>query len=126
MIDMDFTLDEGVLAVRFHGTVTDREFMDLAAKIADFEPMSDALLYLDWLAIDRWAPCAPKANREDVWRKASQVIKRVAIVHDRRLNRQAAWLAAVLRLEGIEVRSWQPERAAAGAVWLRMPTATPS
>jgi len=122
MIDADSTREGSVVGFRFRGAVTNREFTTLAATIAGFEPMSDALIYFDWLGIDRWTFSAPTANDEAAWRMASKAIKRAVIVHDRRLNRQAAWLAAILRSEGVRVRSWRPQDAAAGATWLRMCT----
>jgi len=52
------------------------------------------------------------------------VITRGAIVHQPRLNRQAAWLAAFLREEGVQVRSWRPQSAADAAAWLWIIAAT--
>jgi len=52
------------------------------------------------------------------WRKAAKAITFVAIVHDHRLNRQAAWLGAVLRDRGVTVRSWHPQESPLAAAWL--------
>jgi hypothetical protein len=115
MIEVDTTLEEGVVAVRFRGAVTNREFTDLAETIANSGTMGGVLIYLDWLRIDRWTFSAPKANDVTAWRRAGKMIERAAIVHDHRMNRQAAWLAAVLRGQGVKVRSWRPQHAAAAA-----------
>jgi hypothetical protein len=48
------------------------------------------------------------------------MIARAALVHQPRLNRQAAWLAAFLRQEGVQVRSWRPQNADVAAAWLRI------
>ncbi|WP_445221507.1 STAS/SEC14 domain-containing protein [Bradyrhizobium sp. Pa8] len=120
MIDIDSTLEDGVVTVHFRGAVTNREFIDLAATIADSGSMGGTRMYLDWLEIDRWAFSVPTANDVIGWCRARKMIARVAIVHQPRLNRQAAWLAAFLREEGVEVRSWRPHSATAAAAWLRM------
>jgi hypothetical protein len=120
MIDVDTTLEGGVVTIRFRGAVTNREFIDLATTIANFGSTGRMLLYLDWVGIDRWAFSVPTAGDVDEWRRARHVIARAAIVHQPRLNRQAAWLAAFLRQEGVQVRSWRPQNAAAAAAWLRI------
>jgi hypothetical protein len=119
MIDVDSTLKDGVVTIRFRGAVTNREFIDLAATIADSKSTGRVLMHLDWVGIDRWAFSVPTANGVNAWRRARKVIVRAAIVHQPRLNRQAAWLAAFLREEGVQVRSWRPQNAAAAAAWLR-------
>jgi hypothetical protein len=123
MIDVDTTLKESVVTVHFRGAVTDREFVDLAATIANLGSTGRVLMYLDWIGIDHWAFSVPTANGVTAWRRARKLIMRAAIVHQPRLNRQAAWLAALLREEGVNVRSWRPQNAAAAATWLRMSNA---
>jgi hypothetical protein len=120
MISVDSTLEGGVVTIRFRGAVTNREFIDLATTIANFGSTGRILVYLDWVGIDRWAFSVPTAGDVNEWRRARNVIARAAIVHQPRLNRQAAWLAAFLRKEGVQVRSWRPQSADAAAAWLRM------
>jgi hypothetical protein len=121
MIEVDSTLEEDVVIVRFSRIVTTREFTDLAATIADFGSKDRTLVYLDWVEIDRWEFTVPRPNGVTAWGRARKTVKRAVIVHPPRLNRQAAWLAAVLRGGGVEVRSWRPRDAAAAAIWLRHP-----
>jgi stage II sporulation SpoAA-like protein len=118
MIDVDATPRDGVVTIRLRGAVTNAEFIELAAAIVDSAATGRILLYLDWVAIDRWAFSVPTANGASAWRRARRVIARGAIVHQARLNRQAAWLAAFLREEGVPVRSWRPQNAAVAAAWL--------
>jgi FMN-dependent NADH-azoreductase len=120
MIEITSAPGEGVVTVRFCGAVTNREFIDLAAPIANFGATGKILTYLDWVEIDRWAFSVPTAGGVAEWRRARNVITRAAIVHQPRLNRPAAWLAALLREEGVQVRSWRPQNAAAAAAWLRI------
>src|SRR5262245_57455553 len=120
MIEVDADLEEGVVTVRFRGAVTNREFIDLAATIASFGSADRVLVYLDWIGIDRWAFSVPTAGGVNEWRRARKMIARAALVHQPRMNRQAAWLAAFLRKEGVQVRSWRAQNAAAAATWLRI------
>ena len=120
MIEFDSALEDKVVIVRFRRIVTAREFTDLAAMIAGFRSKKNrVLVYFDWVGIDRWEFTVPRPNDVATWCRARETIKRVAIVHLPRLNRQAAWLAAILRKGGVEVRSWQPKDAAAASSWLR-------
>lgn len=94
------------------------EFADLATAIKDLGASCNALVYLDWIRVDQWTFDPAQANGMIAWRKAAGIIERVAIIHDHHLNRQAAWLAAILRREGVTVRSWQPRNAHAARAWL--------
>ena len=120
MIEVGPSMEEGVVTVRFRGAVTNREFIDLAATIANLGTVEMALVHLDWVGVDRWAFSVPTLSGLAAWRRARKMIARAAIVHQPRLNRQAAWLAAFLREEGVTVRSWRPQNADAAATWLRM------
>jgi hypothetical protein len=122
MIEVDSTPEDDVVIVRFRGIVTAREFTDLAATIAHLISKNRILIYLDWLEIEYWQFAVPRPNGVEAWRRARQTLKRAAIIHRPRLNRQAAWLAAVLREGGVEVRSWLPKNASTAAIWLRRPS----
>jgi hypothetical protein len=121
MIEVESATVERVVIIRFRGVVTNREFVDLAGAIAIFGLKGSVPIYLDWQRINRWAFRTPETADLSVWGDAGKIIERAAIVHGPRLNRQAAWLAAVLRSEGVQVRSWRPHEAAAAAAWLRQP-----
>lgn len=118
MIQINLSRNEGFVSVRFRGAVTDMEFADLATAIANLGASCTALIYLDWIRVVHWTFEPAQANGVTGWRTAAGIIERVAIIHDHHLNRQAAWLAAVLRREGVTVRSWQPQNARAARVWL--------
>ena len=119
MIEVDPTYGDDIVAIRLCGTMTDREFAALTATVADSTPRGSIRLFLDWLGIQHWAFKAPEGNALFAWRNAAQAIACAAIVHDHRLKRQAAWLGAVLREEGVTVRSWRPRQAAAALIWLQ-------
>jgi hypothetical protein len=120
MIEVDSSPQECVVTVRFRGAVTNQEFIDLAGTIANFRLKGSLLIFLDWQRIHRWVFCVPEAAGLSAWRDTGKIVERAAIVHRPRLNRQAAWLAAVLRSESVKVRSWHPEEAAAAVAWLRL------
>jgi hypothetical protein len=118
MIEVNLSRNDRFISARFRGAVADTEFADLAATIANLGPSCTALVYLDWTRVGHWTFAPAPANGVTAWRTAAAMIERVAIIHDHHLNRQAAWLAAILRREGVTVRSWQPRNAAAARVWL--------
>lgn len=118
MIEINLSRNEGFVSVRFRGAVTDTEFACLATTITNLGASGTALVYLDWVRLVHWKFAPAQANGVTAWRTAAGTIERVAIIHDHHLNRQAAWLAAILRREGVTVRSWQPQNARAARVWL--------
>jgi hypothetical protein len=118
MIEINLSLKECHVAARFRGAVTNAEFADLAATINNLGTTYSVLIYLDWVSVDHWMFAPANANGVTAWRRAARMIARAAIIHDHRLNRQAAWLAAILRKEGVTVRSWRPQSATAAAKWL--------
>jgi hypothetical protein len=118
MIELNLSRKEGLVAVRFRGAVTNMEFVDLAAMIAGLGSVCSLSIYLDWIRVDHWKFVPAQANSVIAWRAAARMIERVAIVHDHHLNRQAAWLAAILRREGVTVRSWRPRNGRAARIWL--------
>jgi len=118
MIEIILSPNECFVAARFRGAVTNAEFADLAAAITRLGSSCTALIYLDWVGVDHWAFAPAQPNGVTTWRTAARMIERVAIIHDHHLNRQAAWLAAILRREGVTVRSWRPQNARAARMWL--------
>ena len=118
MIEINVSRNGCLFAARFRGAVTNAEFADLAATIADSGSLCGVLIYLDWVRVDRWTFAPAQVNGVTAWRMAARTIERVAIIHDHHLNRQAAWLAAILRREGVTVRSWGPQNAGAARMWL--------
>ena len=119
MVEIDSTLGDGIVAIRHHGAMTNREFTELARGIARLSPQTSWLFLFDWHRIETWPFVNPDAEVMTAWCKAARAIRRTALVHDHRMNRQAAWLGAVLRERGVLVRSWRPPEAAVALRWLR-------
>jgi len=73
----------------------------------------------DWTGIEEWEPATREPALWPNWRDMARPIKRAAIIHERRWNRQAALLAAMLRINKAKVRSWLPRNLPAALIWLK-------
>ena len=112
--------DSFVVTVLFGGQLS---IVDLTA----FGPMLEEKLagrehiriVFDWTGIDQWEVGTSDAAVWPHWRAVAQPVERVAIIHERRWNRQAALLAAMLRVNKIETRSWLPSAFSDTLLWLR-------
>jgi hypothetical protein len=72
----------------------------------------------DWTGIEGWKPGTGDPLRWPNWRAMARPIERAAIIHEHRWNRQAALLAAMLRINKAQARSWLPRNLPAALVWL--------
>ena len=72
----------------------------------------------DWTGIEAWEPETRDPTRWPNWRVMARPIERAAIIHEHRWNRQAALLAAMLRINKAQARSWLPRNLPAALVWL--------
>ena len=63
-------------------------------------------ILFDWTTLVEWDDddAASAACRQ--WRDAAPLIERAAIIHDHHWNRHAAVVAAILRTNSVDVRSW--------------------
>ena len=119
MMNFKSRVRRSIVIMRPTGTMTHGTLIAMAGAIAEFDP-SDAKLFLfDWMGIDSWDFSTPKESCVAALHIAASQMVRVAIVHGPRLNRPVAWVAAILREEGVMVRSWRAEQAAAAAAWLK-------
>lgn len=75
-------------------------------------------LLLDWSELVSWHFTRPAIADLQHWLAYAEGIDRVAIVHQRRWNRQAAWLAAVLRTKDCKVRSFRFDGRDRAMSWL--------
>ena len=107
-----------IIAVRFVGTQTTEELIGIATSIADgLARELGSRVLLDWSEVQAWT-CEAAALPVESWTAASCRIDRAAIVHHHRWNRQAAWLAAVLRQGKTNVRSWRIADRDNAVAWL--------
>ena len=84
-----------------------------------FESREALLVLFDWSELAGWDEGLSTTESCRLWASAARQMRRSAIVHDRQWNRQAAILGAVLRLNGVEVRSWRAAEREAAVAWLR-------
>lgn len=109
----------GITVLRCRGVVPASELFILAGEASDSINVAPGLLMLDWSKVEHWPYAHPAAQDLAAWQAASTRIARVAIVHDRRLNPQAAWLGAALRGQAVTVRSWPPRQIGIALEWLK-------
>ncbi len=110
-----------IIAVRFVGTQTTEGLVGIATSIADCLARDiGSRVLLDWSEVQAWT-CEAAVLPVESWTAAICKIDRAAIVHHHRWNRQAAWLAAVLRYGRTDVRSWRIGDRDNAVVWLGDP-----
>jgi hypothetical protein len=112
--------DESIVTVRFRGrlSVSDLSVFDTAL----LDPHSGhehIRVLFDWTGVAGWEPETGDPARWPNWRAMARPIDRAAIIHLHRWNRQAALLAAMLRINKAQARSWLPRNLAAALIWLQ-------
>jgi hypothetical protein len=75
----------------------------------------------DWSMVESWPVRAPSAAAIAGWNRAAPSITRSAFVHAHKWDRQAALLAALLRVANVEVLSFHPTRRDQAIAWLQGP-----
>ncbi len=91
MIEIKLSRNESFVSARFRGVATDTEFARLAAKITNLGASCTVVVCPDWIRVAHWTFVPIQTNGLTAWRSAAGMIERVAIIHEPRLNRQAAW-----------------------------------
>jgi hypothetical protein len=105
--------------IRVHGLQKTDEFLALADLFKErSSPAPRLVICLDWSDLVSWDFRPPGGDEITNWIGAAIFIKRVAIVHGHRWNRQAAWFAAVLRTGGVEVHSYAATDREKANAWL--------
>lgn len=119
MIELASPNGESIVTVRFLGRLSVSDLTIFEAALLDRHAGHEHIRVLfDWTAIKGWEPGTREPTRWPNWRAMAHPIDRVAIVHEHRWNRQAALLAAMLRLNKLHARSWLPRNLPAALVWL--------
>ena len=111
--------DESIVTFLFRGrlSVSDLSVFDtaLSDRHAGLEPIR---VLFDWTGIEGWEPGTREPARWPNWRDMARPIERAAIIHEHRWNRQAALLAAMLRINKAHARSWLPRNLPDALLWL--------
>lgn len=120
MIEIASPNDQSIVTVRFRGRVSASDLTVLETALLDRHAGHEHLrVFFDWTGIEGWEPGTGEPARWPNWRAMARPIKRAAIIHERRWNRQAALLAAMLRINKAQARSWLPRNLPAALVWLK-------
>jgi hypothetical protein len=88
---------------------------ELARSNGSDQPLS---LLFEWSQVNSWPFEAPSARAIRDWKQTAPLISRAAVVHDHRLTRHSAILAALMRVDGAEVRSFHPPAYDRAVAWL--------
>jgi SpoIIAA-like len=111
--------DQSIVTVRFYGRLSVSDLSVLETALSDRHSGHERIRMLfDWTGIVAWQPGTRELARWPNWRALAHPIERAAIIHEHRWNRQAALLAAMLRINKAVARSWLPRNLPAALVWL--------
>ena len=120
MIEIVCLNDETIVTVRFGGRLSVADLSVLETTLSDRTAGHEHIrLLFDWTGIEEWEPGAGDPALWPNWRDMARPIDRAAIIHEHRWNRQAALLAAMLRINKTQARSWLPRNLSAALVWLK-------
>jgi len=107
------------ICVRVRGMQSTTEFGELGRGLVQaYAKTQRLLILLDWSALTGWDNKSAVSDSLRGWTAAASLIERVAIVHAPCWNRQAAVLAAALRIQDVEVRSWAIADLQRALTWL--------
>jgi len=107
------------IMLRLRGRLDMRGFLALADLLASQQKnRSSSSLLFDWSELVSWDFRTPANPEIQGWLRAADLTNRVAIVHDRRWNRQAAWFAALFRSRNCHVRSYRLDDRDRAMTWL--------
>ena len=110
---------EPIVSIRFRGrlSVSDLTVFETAL-LERHAGHAQIRVLFDWTGVEGWEPGTGEPARWPNWRAMARPIDRAAIIHEHRWNRQAALLAAMLRINKAQARSWLPRNLPAALVWL--------
>jgi hypothetical protein len=118
MIEIRPDIEAKFTRLRFSGLQTCEDIARAVEAVIQMCASRDGVrLLCDWSDVRGWA-CETKALPVHEWVGAAGRLERVAILHHHRWNRQAAWLAAILRRGNVDVRSWHLRNPEAARKWL--------
>jgi SpoIIAA-like len=118
MIEIRPDAGAGFIMLRFSGVQTHEDIAGVVAAVIQLCKSRDGMrLLCDWSDVRGWA-CETKSLPVHEWVTAAGRVERVAVLHHHRWNRQAAWLAAMLRRENVRVRCGHLRDPAGARKWL--------
>lgn len=107
------------IELHLRGRLDTAAFLGLAHLLAARQASRRASrILLDWSELVSWHFTRPSIADVQHWLAFTKNVDRVAIVHQRRWNRQAACIAAVLRTKDCQVRSFRFDGRDRAIAWL--------
>jgi hypothetical protein len=118
MIEIRLDAATGLATLTFGGMQSNADVGEAAASFIHIvEARETIVLFCDWSDVAGWT-CAPGSLPVYEWVAVARRIERAAIIHHQRWNRQAAWLAALIRYGNADVLSFRPNEADTARRWL--------
>jgi hypothetical protein len=118
MIEVTSPQADHVLSIYFKGMQSAAAFGALSDGLPQRRSQRRWCLLFDWSELDGWDDRRVFNLSCRSWHGIADQIARASIVHRHRWNHQAALLAAVLRVHGVQVRSWPTSHRAQALTWL--------
>jgi hypothetical protein len=95
------------------------DISEIASELAHLHGGEELLSVLfQWSQVTSWPFEAPSASAIRNWKRIAPPISRAALVHNQKLTRHAAVLAALMRVRDAEVRSFHPLAQEDATEWL--------
>jgi hypothetical protein len=102
------TAERSFLVVRPVGAQTTFDVAAIAGELGRQASGAEGMRVLfDWSQLKSWPFAAPSIADGHEWSRAALPIARAALVHDRKWDRHAAVLSALLRISGAQARSFR-------------------
>jgi hypothetical protein len=108
---------ESCVIFNIRGAVGRNVLVRLRRAVAESRKFGTQSLLVDWSDLDTCDVARPRPRNRTVIESVNG-FERVAILHHRALNTQAAYLAALLRSNGVLVRSYRPSDRDRALDWL--------
>jgi hypothetical protein len=119
MIEVTELRASRMLCIRFQGVQSAAQFGALSVVISQTATCRRWRVLFDWTGLEGWDDRHKFSLSCRDWQPTAARISRVSIVHGCRWNRQAALLAAVFRVHGIQVRSCCLRNREQALAWLQ-------
>src|SRR5580698_9836599 len=119
MIKVEWNEANSIVLVHIYGMQSTSGFLQTGDELfKDGCAHAPYCILFDWSDLQSWPFGEVKSASIASWVNIAAQIFRAAIVHERRWNRQAAWVAALMRLNNTQVRSWSCGQRDQAIAWL--------
>jgi hypothetical protein len=119
MIKVEWREANSIVLIHIWGVQSTSDFLEAADRLSkNVHTYRSSRILFDWSRLQSWPFREAKSASIASWVNVAAQIRRAAIIHERRWNRQAAWVAAIMRLSSTQVRSWHCEERDQAIEWL--------